>query len=229
MSNDRNPFDAALRANATRHKAPPELRARIWRGIDAQMRADAAAEPAQGRFTLTLPWFSFRGLAAGFAMGAFSAVFAVTVFYNGLSNERLDEEMVAGHVRALITGHLSDVISTDQHTVKPWFAGKLEFSPPVWNARPQEFPLLGGRVDYVDHHPAAALVYKRKEHVINVFVWPQSGGGASGAGKPLSGYNTLRWSEGGMQFWAVSDIGADELAKFRDLSLSTKEDAGSGS
>jgi len=229
MSNDRNSFDAALRAGATRHKAPPELRARIWRGIDAQLQADAAVSRAHGRSTLTLSWFNFRGLAAGFAMGALCAVLAVTVFQNGLGNERLDEEMVSGHVRALITGHLSDVISTDQHTVKPWFAGKLEFSPPVWNARPQEFPLLGGRVDYIDHRPAAALVYKRKEHFINVFIWPQSGGAVSGAGKPMNGFNTLRWSDGGMQFWAVSDISAEELAKFRDLSLTTKEAGGSGS
>ncbi len=219
MSQDNNPFDAQLRAQAMRHKAPEHLKHRIRAGIEAQMRAEAQAAPARGRFTLTMPWFNFRGLAAGFAMGALCSALTVFLVLNAGNAGRMDDEVIASHVRATITGHLTDVISTNQHTVKPWLSGKLDFSPPVWNARPDEFPLLGGRVDYIDHHSVAALIYKRKEHTINVYVWPVSGAGVpQGEGKTVNGFHTLRWTQGGMQFWAVSDASPEELQHLRELS-----------
>ncbi len=227
MSDDNNPFDAALRSQAKRMSAPAHLRERIHAGIEAQLRADAAPAPRARALSIPLPWFNFRafgGIATGFAMGALCAVFSFTVYLNAGSDERLDEEMVGGHVRSLLTGHVSDVISTDRHTVKPWFAGKLDFSPPVWNARPDEFPLQGGRVDYIDHHTVAALVYKRKDHFITVFVWPAGGRNVSGAGAARNGFTTLRWAEGGMQFWAVSDVSAEELQHFRKLSAVPVDD-----
>ncbi len=223
MSDDTNPFDAALRSQAKRMSAPDHLRERIQAGIAAQIRADAAPVK-RGNMIAALPWFNFRGLAAGFALGALCAVFSTTLIMRTGNYDRLDEELVGGHVRSMVTGHLSDVVSTDRHTVKPWFATKLDFSPPVWNARPDEFPLLGGRLDYIDHRTVAALVYKRKAHVINVFVWPVGAHGASGAGTGRNGFNTLRWTDGGMQFWAVSDVSPDELEHFRKLSAVPVDD-----
>ena len=125
------------------------------------------------------------------------------------------EDVLAAHLRSMqIDSHLMDVKSTDQHTVKPWFDGKLDFAPPVRNLQGQGFPLIGGRLDYLHDRPVAALVYGRFKHLINVFIWP----GESGDGKSeLNGYNLVHWSENGMSFWAVSDVNAQDLSDFADL------------
>jgi anti-sigma factor RsiW len=127
----------------------------------------------------------------------------------------LPEAVVSDHIRALQPGHLMDVVSTDQHTVKPWFDGRLDFAPPVKDFKAEGFPLAGGRLDYLAERPVAALIYQRRQHLIDLYVWPDDGrpghGPESGS---RSGYNFMHWSDGGMSFWAVSDLGAGELEDF---------------
>jgi anti-sigma factor RsiW len=122
--------------------------------------------------------------------------------------------VVAAHIRSLAGTHLLDVLSSDQHTVKPWFNGKLDFSPAVKDV--QDFPLLGGRLEYFEGHSAAALVYGRRNHVINLFTWP-SATSATSAAHTLNGYHILSWNHDGMAFWAVSDINETELRQFVSL------------
>ena len=122
--------------------------------------------------------------------------------------------VLAAHLRSLSDGHLADVISTDQHTVKPWFAGKLDFSPPVPRFEWAGFPLLGGRVDHIEGRPAAVLVYGKDKHIINVFIYPDRGSDVRVRLESVKGYQTLVWRANQMAFWAVSDLNEQDLELF---------------
>lgn len=146
----------------------------------------------------------------GLALAASLALFAIP------RGAPLRDEIVTSHVRALQPGHLMDVVSTDQHTVKPWFAGKIDFSPPVKDLAAEGFPLVGGRLDYVGGRAVAVLVYRRRQHIMDLYVWP-SGSAATAAAGSRDGFNSRVWHRDGLEFWVVSDVEAGDLAAFEGL------------
>lgn len=130
------------------------------------------------------------------------------------SAEVMAEAVVDGHVRSLLADHLLDVASTDQHTVKPWFLGKLDFAPPVSDLASEGYPLVGGRLEYLSGRPAAALVYQRRDHTINVFIRPAGVTAGTAASRSIRGFHVREWTRDGMSFWAVSDVNDAELTAF---------------
>ena len=201
-----------IKQDAPYYLAPDALRARI--------AAMTPSKPAPVRAASRPLWSWLRPriaapFGAGFALAA--SLLLVVLLPHGAG---LPDEVVAGHIRALQPGHLMDVVSTDQHTVKPWFDGRLDFAPPVKDLKAQGFPLTGGRLDYLAGRPVAVLVYGRRQHVIDLFVWPEHGA-AEPVSTSRSGYNMVRWNRNDMTFWAVSDVDAKELAEFvRDFGSS---------
>ena len=152
-----------------------------------------------------------RAWAAGALAAAAAAALIAVVPWR---SDRTAEELFSAHARSLQPGHLTDVVSSDQHTVKPWFQGRLDYSLPVKDLAAAGFPLAGGRLDYLDGHPAAALAYRRGQHVVNLFVWP---GGGAPARASRRGYTAIGWTQEGMRYWAVSDVASTELERFADL------------
>ena len=133
-------------------------------------------------------------------------------------DRRLAQEIAANHIRSLMVDHRTDIASSDQHTVKPWFEGKLDFAPPVVDLAQQEFPLVGGRLDYLEGRPAAALVYQRHKHTINLFIWPASNSSSrSEKAMMQKGYNLIRWRASGLNYWVISDLNSKELKQFVQL------------
>lgn len=197
-------------------RAPAALRARI----EASIRMPAAA-PAHSART-TRPYRTWAAAAAIVVMiGAAYGIGARTAS----PTTQMADAVLTAHVRSLQLGHLTDVLSTDQHTVKPWFTGKLDFSPAVPRLEADSFPLVGGRLDYVDNRVVAAIVYKRRAHVINVVTYPVEGAAdVTPALETRRGFQIAHWTARGMAYWVVSDLNADELRTF--CSLMRKADAG---
>ncbi|MDO9713917.1 anti-sigma factor family protein [Paracraurococcus lichenis] len=248
---------AALRRDGVRHQAPERLRGRIlamagsgapaWQPETAMLAAPdwlrrplrvaaaavGGAQPASPR-RRSWPWnarWPALALAAGLA-ATVAVVVQPRVGPDDGEAATLQREVVASHIRSLLVpGRLEDVASSDRHTVKPWFAGRLDFSPPTPDLAEAGFPLAGGRLDYLDGHTVAALIYRRRGHVINLFVWPGDAAGAPiaphlaghGGGRD-GGHAVVHWTQGGMTFWAVSDLNGAELVDFARLFSARAQD-----
>ena len=203
---------ADLKQHMTRYKAPPGLERRIRHMIAQEARGPSWLDRLRGNFASWWP------MAASFACGLLVAVSATTLLGTSRNEDEFEQQLVSAHIRSLMPNHLMDVASTDQHTVKPWFAGKLDFSPPVVDLAPEGFPLVGGRLDYLRGRTVAVLVYQRRGHVINVFVMPVREDRPT-APKPIlrQGYRVAEWQKSGMRAWAVSDLAGEELEQFAQL------------
>jgi anti-sigma factor RsiW len=207
----------AIRSNLVRHPVPDVLRARIRAAlIDADAAIDAEGpaskprpKPARSR------WLSAVGLAAaGVLIAVLSSTLTVATLHRTPSP--IANDVLASHVRSLMPGHLTDVASSNQHNVKPWFNGRVDFSPAVPNLDSVGFPLVGGRLDYVGGRVVSVVVYARRQHIINVFAWPTAtaGGGATASVVTDRGYHLVHWTEPGTDVWAVSDLNPGELEQF---------------
>ncbi len=212
---------SAIREHAPYFRAPRNLENRVQAMLRKQVAVKSRVKLFSGPWSSPWSW-SWLPAAAVILLVLFASASLVTNWsgrnWLGASltsnDDLIAQEVVAGHIRSLMASHLSDVISTDQHTVKPWFDGKLDFAPPVVDLASAGFPLVGGRLDYLDARPVAALVYMRRLHYINVFVWPSAGRTAPPVSQARAGYNILHWTRDGMTFWAVSDVTLDDLHAF---------------
>jgi anti-sigma factor RsiW len=202
-----------LKEGLVRHRAPDVLKARIRSTLARSDAADSAdaAEPRAVR-----PSFSWAKLAAA---GALIAVVSSGLTFAAMRQQSqapmLAAAVLTSHIRSLMPGHLVDIASNDQHNVKPWFNGRLDVSPTVPRLDSLGFPLLGGRVDYIENRPVAAVVYGRRQHIINVFSWPApTRGELRPSVSTERGYHLVHWRRDGLELWAVSDLNLPELRQF---------------
>ncbi len=210
-----NVLQAAVRQHATYHTAPDALADRILAKIGADSNALVMKRAPRRQ------WFQ---------LGAAVAVTAVVTWITAIQlvstsgDERIAEQVIASHARSVLTNHIADVASSDQHTVKPWLSSKLDFSPPVTDLTTAGYPLIGGRLDYLDHRPVAALVYRHRQHLINLFVWPDPKSGTAASMQIVSrqGYNLMHWSSAGMTYWVISDLNPAEIKTFADAFANMK-------
>jgi len=206
---------AAMANPSLKEAAPAHLRSRI-----EALFPVAASEPAPASASLKGAiarwWRSFiGGFAVGGALSAAATAMLVIGLFTANQDQQIADEVVSAHIRSLQAGHLMDVQTSDQHTVKPWFNGKLDVAPPVIDLTAQGFTLLGGRLDYIEGEPVASVIYQRRKHVINLFVAQRLGAArAKVLAKTIQGYNVRHWTEQGLDFWAVSDLAGDELDEF---------------
>ncbi len=201
-----------LTAPGVSHAAPDRLRANIEAMMAAESAPQAAAAPARPA-RRAAPWAA-GGL--GGLGGLLAATLAVMFVVPQVTEAGLERQLVSSHIRSLMVGHLTDVATSDQHVVRPWFNGKVDIAPPVPELAAEGFPLVGGRLDYVDGHVAPAIVYKRRLHTVNLFVWPAEGRVLNEARSARrDGYSLAEWTSGGLRFAAVSDIEPADLQRFK--------------
>jgi anti-sigma factor RsiW len=215
-------FRAMRTAMATarlKEAAPAALRSRIEAALalpPVTAPAPAAAPRRRWVESFRSSWQTFfGGFATGGVLSAAVAASLMLAVFHSDQNREIAGEVVSAHLRSLQAGHLTDVETSDQHTVKPWFNGKLDVAPPVIDLTAQGFTLIGGRLDYINGQPMASIVYRRRKHVINLFVGQQLGAPVrSTKDASVQGFNVRHWREEGLDFWAVSDIDTAELDEF---------------
>jgi len=194
----------ALRSDSLRFQPPAGLEKRVR----AKLRRDGGARAQT---------FGWRWLIPATSAAILVILFAAYLLTRTPADNLIASEIVSSHVRSMMTPtHLFDVPSEDPHTVKPWFDGKLDFSPPVKDLSSKGFALIGGRLDYIANRPVAVMIYQRRKHVINLFVWPASSGDTKPAAQVRQGYNLIHWTKSGMTFWAVSDLNLAELQQLAE-------------
>ncbi len=199
-------MQAAIRTKLPYHRAPPGLAARI-----------GAALPREEPPRVARPWFrmpAFSLAGTGLA-GALAGVALTVLVMQGGTDPVIG--VIDSHIRSLQAEHLTDVATSDQHTVKPWLSARLDVSPPVPELKDQGFPLVGGRLDYVEGHPAAVVVYRHAKHVINLFAWASTGKDEPFREETRQGFNVITWRRAGIRYYAVSDVEADQLEEFARL------------
>ena len=218
----------AISRGAPYHKAPAELRQRVQSSLRDAVGVRASRSAArENHASLTSRWakrrpvlpeisWNWLALAAAIILAAIIASSFLPRLRPPTSDQFLATQLIASHVRSLMADHLTDVASSDQHTVKPWLDTKLDFAPPVVDLSSEGFPLIGGRLDYLDNRPVAALVYGRRKHFINLFVWPAASN-ESKAPKTITrqGYQLLHWADSDFNYWAVSDVNVNDLQLFK--------------
>ena len=197
----------AVTAPGVAYAAPERLRA----GIESMLAAEAT--PAPRPKPRLAPWMAG---GVGTLSGLLAAGLALMVVLPQVTEAGVERQLVASHVRSLMANHLTDVATSDRHVVKPWFNGKVDIAPPVPDLAADGFPLVGGRLDYIDGHVAPAIVYSRRLHTVNLFVWPAGGRLPAGArAVQRDGYSLVEWTQGGLRFAAVSDIDPGDLQQFK--------------
>jgi len=205
-------LQSAIRSSAPYYTPPPALRESVRQALQESVAEGKEAQPSN------VPW-RWMAIAASFLLAA-----SLTWNINHLPSRTpestlIAQNIMASHVRSLIGTHLMDVVSTDQHTVKPWFNGKLDYSPEVKDFAAQGFPLVGGRIEYIADRPVAALVYHRRQHVVNLFTWPSTPSDTAESHFSRNGYNVVQWSHASMTYWAISDIPSAEIHQFQALCM----------
>ena len=207
----------AVIGHADYYAAPAALRAHIQAlGVPSLL---AVPRFSGGKAALQR-WFAWRPLLSSFGAVALLAVVLNLTLLQSDRDERLGQEVIASHVRAMLTQHMVDVASSDHHTVKPWLSSKLDFSPPVPELNIPGSMFLGGRVDYLDGRPVAALVYRQGEHLVNSFVWPRAESDSGVAVSAQRGFHIAHWTRGNMNHWVISDVNREEfVAIVRELEL----------
>lgn len=196
-------IQAEMKADSLYFKAPPILRDRVR----ASLKKQSGAGPVR------FPWRWVAAAACVALCIGFGFLLAQFAFTPSVP-ERLTQEVASAHIRSMQAKHMVDVLSSDRHEVKPWFNDKLDFSPPAPDLEKEGFPMVGGRLDYLNGRPVAALVYRRRQHFINIFVWPTSGRESGDFQRETrQGYHLVHWAKAGMNYWIVSDLDPTELGE----------------
>ena len=215
MQSDRDlEFFRLLREKMDQHKAPDQLRRRIMLGIEHEHQRSL-----KGRLSALWQYLNanWGALSTAVACGVVATLIGTQTLMVAAVDDDLMQQVASSHVRALVANHLIDVVSSDRHTVKPWFAGKIDYAPRVRDYATEGFELAGGRVDYVNDRVVAALVYKRRLHMIDAYVWPTKEANTPASKRSRQGINGIEWTDDGMKYYLVSDIDFNELSELARL------------